>query len=285
MDKPKVVLEQERDFTDVINVTFSFITQEYKLLLKVVLLYAGLPIIVSSVVAAYYSGNTITEIFSLIKGEITHQQPDLDLMALMYLTMAITMAMISGLTAAYIDEYKIKGHRGFQAGDVWNNFISKAGEFILLIISVFFLLIFGFGLCLVPGIYLIVPLSFCITVLYVEKTNFSQSFKRSFSIVKDNWWRTFGLIIVVGLIVSILSSLFSIPAMIIMAVQGFLVATGESSGEVNTLPVILTTVIGGIGQYIIIVISYVAIAIQYFNLKEKRDKTSLFKMVSEIANE
>jgi hypothetical protein len=285
MNKPIIILEKERDFTDVINATFSFITQEFKLLFKVIALYAGLPIIAASVPAAIYTQDTFASIFSALKGNAPQQQPDFEMMALMYILMIVAFLIISGLIGAYFDEYKTKGHGGFEVGDVWRNFIGKSGLFLLINIVAFVIIAVGFILCLLPGIYLAIPLSLTTTILFIEKTDFKQTFNRCFDLIKDNWWATFGVIIVISIITSILGGLFSIPSMVIGFVQGFTIATSDVTTQFNSTPVIVSTVVGSIGSYFIYVISYVAIGFQFFSLKEKKDQTSLFKKVFEITND
>lgn len=285
MNKPLVVLEKERDFTDVINGTFAFITQEFKLLFKVLVLYAGLPIIAASLIGAIYAGNTMSNLFLTIQGKSVPVEPDFSVMGAMYLMVFIAMFMISGLTAAYLDEYRKKGNGGFNEGDVWRNFVSQLLTAIGLNIVTFIMIMIGIVLCIIPGIYIMVPLSLVVTVLYIEKVSFGNIIRRSFELVSNNWWNTFVLIIVVSIIVSVLGGLFSIPAMVIGAVQGFTVATGGEAESVNSVPIIVSTIIGGLGQYLIYPVLYVAVGIQYFNLKEKKDQTSLFKKVSEITNE
>lgn len=285
MNKPIVVLEKERDFTDVINATFSFISQEFKLLMTVVLLYAGIPILLAAIPAALYSEDSLSKVFNVIQGQGTPEQPDFKMIFWVYGMMVIAVSIMAGLVAAFLAVYREKGPGGFSAGDVWSKFLSKLGTFILFSIASTLLMIVGLALCLIPGIYLLVPLSLGITAIYVEGTDFKETFDRCFKLVKENWWLTFALILVVGLIVSILGSLFSLPAMMIVLVEGVTAATGEGPAEMNSLAVIVTTVVGTIGQYLLYLISYIAIGFQFFSLKEKRDQTSLFKKVSEITNE
>lgn len=285
MNKHDVILEKERDFTDVINATFSFISQEFKPFFKVILLYAGIPIITAALLAAIFSGNTISNMFMAIQGKVQPVDPNYGMMGAMYLVMIITLIFISGLTAAYLDEYRKKGKDNFISSDVWKNFLSILPLTIGVNIVTFLIIMAGFMFCILPGIYLSVPLSFAITILYIEKPDFGTTLKRSFELVSNNWWNTFGLIIVVYLIVSILGGLFSIPSMIIAGIQGFVIATGGESESVNSLPIIISTVIGGLGQYLFYPILYIALGFQYFSLKEKKDQTSLLKKVSEITND
>lgn len=288
MNKPLINLEKERDFTDVINTTFSFIKQEFKPLMKTVLLCVGLPIIIASSFAAIYSQNAMANMFDALQGN-TIANPQ-SFTAIVFglvanLLMGIVVMFLSGLVASYLAEYRDKGHNGFVTSDVWRRFVSKLGTFILFSIVSSIIIIVGFLLCLVPGIYLMVPLSLGISIIYLENTNLSQTFDRSFRLVKNNWWNTFGLILTVMIIISVLSALLSLPTMIIALVKGLTASTGGDSTMGSTLPIVITTVVASIVQYLLYIMFYVAVGIQYFNLKEIKDQTSLFQKVSEITNE
>lgn len=284
MNKPDVILEKERDFTDIVNATFSFISQEFKLLFKVYALYAGIPIIAVAILTAIYSGNSFTNLLQTIQGKAAPVQPDFGVIAGMTIVSFIVSIFLAGLTAAYLDEYKTKGKGQFVAGDVWNNFFSQLPMNFAISIVTLLMIIVGIAFCLFPGIYLAMPLSLAITILYIEKSDFGDVIKRCFDLIKNNWWMTFGLVIVVYLIVAILGGLFSIPAAVIGMVQGFTIATG-SAESFDSMPIIITTIIGGIGQYLLYPVIYIAIGIHYFNLREQKDKTSLFQKISGITNE
>ena len=75
---------------------------------------------------------------------------------------------------------------------------------------------FGFFLCLIPGIFLAVAFTLDVPVLFLEGKKGSSALQRSMELVKDNWWRTFGILIVTGIIGGVvgglLSAVFAIPA-------------------------------------------------------------------------
>src|SRR5690554_6896170 len=108
MKKPLINLEKERDFTDVINTTFSFIKQEFKPLMKTVLLCVGLPIIIASSFAAIYSQNAMANMFDALQGNtIANSQ---SFTAIVFglvanLLMGIVVMFLSGLVASYLAEY------------------------------------------------------------------------------------------------------------------------------------------------------------------------------------
>ena len=294
MEKQTVILEKERDFTDLLNATFAFISQEIKPLFKVMCLYAGILIIASAIMQSYFSEDTISSYIQIFRSALSgeggevQQQFNSSVMVIMYVVMLLSKFFICGLSFAYLVVYRDKGRNNFEIKDVWNTFFSKLPLALALSIVTILMYTVGCIFLVIPGIYMIVPLSFVLIVLYAENKNFGESISRSFKLVSNNWWFTFGLLIIVGLIVIMLGLIFSLPATIYTFIVGLTAATKDLSAAadgINSVPFIITTVIAGIGEGLIAPILYIAVGFQYFNLKEKSDNTSLFRKVSEISKE
>ena len=291
MEKPTVILEKERDFTDLLNATFAFIAQEFKMLFKVIGFYAGIFIIASAIMQSYYTENAFSGIISTFRnvfegvvdgGDEVHFQPNIPMMFLMYIISLLSNFLICGLTFAYLAVYRDKGRNNFEMKDVWNAFLAKLPLALGLSIVTSLMIIIGMMFCFIPGIYLCVPLSFVLIILYAENKDFGESIGRSFKLVSQNWWATFGFLIIVVLIVYMLASIFSVPALVYGIIQGVTIASRETVGDISTIPFVITTVISGLGSGLVTPILYIAVGFQYFNLKEKKDKTSLFQKISEI---
>jgi hypothetical protein len=60
MNKQEIELKKYRDFTDVFNASFAFISQELKRLFQVIGLYAGIPVIIAVIMNAYYTQELIS---------------------------------------------------------------------------------------------------------------------------------------------------------------------------------------------------------------------------------
>ena len=67
----------------------------------------------------------------------------------------------------------------------------------------------------IPGIIFAVFWIFAGYVLISENKGIIESFKKSYGIVKDNWWKTFGYAILFGLVLFLISIVFSIASGII----------------------------------------------------------------------
>ncbi len=283
MKPSQIELKKERDFSDVFNAAFSFIGSEAGRLFRVIGLYAGVPVVIAVIMSAYYARDTMSSVFQVMSGANDMSQPDTLLVGLTILFGVVAQLFLAGLVPAYMAEYEEKGKDGFRADDVWQrfarNFLGVAGFGILATLIV----IIGFVLFLVPGIYLSVPLSFILYVLLIEDKRGGALFSRCFQLVRNQWWKTFGILILAYLIMMIVSGIFSLPSAIVAGIEGFLVGTGQKEVvEANSLAVILTTIFSGLGQYILYPGLYVVVAFQYYNLREQKDRDSLMEKVSAI---
>jgi hypothetical protein len=128
----------------------------------------------------------------------------------------------------------------------------------------------GFIALVVPGIILLVRLSFGTTILIVERRKGSKALGRSWRLSQGHFWRLLGTLIVATLMVSIVASVLTIPANLAFAALGPggwpIAAVGESIATVLTTPfATLVTVL------------------LYFDLRIRKEAFDLEVMAQEIA--
>ncbi|ASB48871.1 hypothetical protein [Alkalitalea saponilacus] len=316
MKNTEIQINRKRDFSEVINATFTFLKQEFKPLGKVIIWYAGIPIIITSIIGAYYSGNELSRFFQALEGGIVDSNALVNpwLLTLLVLVSFATSIFLTGLSASYIKHYVYKGKDQFSSADVWNGFVPFIGpliglyfiSFIIIMVTAAIGGIFVFGLSsltsstiitaiiifmgiialvVIPVVFVFVPLSMTYMPLVDENIGAFSAIKRSFSLVFGNWWVTFGIIVIASVIVSLLGTIFSIPAFVVGVVQGYSSVTGEGAIDSTSLAVIFTTSIGTLAQYIIYPIVFVAIAIQYYSLKEQKENPGLLQKIEEITDD
>jgi hypothetical protein len=283
MNKPEIELKRERDFSGVFNVSFSFMSQEIKRLLRVIALYAGVPVVIAVIMNTYYAQDTFSSIMQIVNGTSTYEGPNSLLIFLTSLLGFLAHIFIAGLVPAYMAEYEVKGKGGFTAADVWNRFMKHFGAIIGYSILATIMLIVGIVFLIIPGIYLSVPFAFILYVKIIEDRDFSGTLSRCFQLVRNNWWATMGIIILAYLIVGVVGGLFSIPAMIVAAINGFLIGTGQQETfQSDSLAFVVSTIFGGLGRYILYPVLYIIIAFQYYSLREQKDRDTLMDKVSSI---
>ncbi len=139
-----------------------------------------------------------------------------------------------------------------------------------------FLIFIGIGIL----IYLTITYSLVFIVRIEEEITFFAALKRSKNLIKDNWWFTFGLTLVVGLIQSFILYALYIPTYVVMFFITFS-GVGSDTGNFSKILFIVTSIITSLGA-ILYTISTLAIAFQYYNLVERKEAPGLLQKVENI---
>ena len=170
-------------------------------------------------------------------------------------------------------------------GQVWG--VVKE-EFIGSYLSYFGLLVLvliGFVFLAIPGIYLSVAFSLFYIIKLVEGTGFGDTCSRCLRLVRGQWWSTFGLMMVMtmmlGIVAAIVGSLATGLVFLVGKQLGSL-QSGESAGATLGLFTVVTSALGGLLNLLIYPPLLLALAFQYFNLVERRDGVGLRQMVSQL---
>ena len=107
---------------------------------------------------------------------------------------------------------------------------------VLTLVGVAFLsaiLIFvGFIFIIVPGVYIAVRFTFASQAAVLERHSVTDSLRRSWSLVEGNWWRVFGIVAAVDLLVLFLEFLVS---GLVGAIVGSALGTGLSVAVIGIL--------------------------------------------------
>ncbi len=130
---------------------------------------------------------------------------------------------------------------------------------------------------LIPGIYLSIPATLFYTVYVMEGQGFGATFNRCIALIKDNWWATFGLILVMSMILGFMNIIFQVPLMVVMFSKimhwGFM-------GSTTALLVVQS--LATVGQSMLRAVLLVTLVFQYFHLVELKDGTGLRHLVDQL---
>ena len=318
MKNETIILQQERDFGDKINASFTFVSQNFKTLFLSVLYFAGPLSLIGGIAngvvqsnnlafassgAAKPRGTSAGEIFANSFGDsFTH------LLTLNYLIAVIFLILASVTVAitvyAMMLEYK-ENPESLTIERVWARiqtiFLPVLGSYavsilIFVLIVIVFVAIIGALMSGVGGIfagflsgiigivgfiivfYFFVTFSLSPAIVAYERIGAWEALGRAKFLIKDKWWSTFGLIMIIGIINSFVALIFGAPAMIVTFMKVLKVGGGIS----GNIPLIITTVISTVGQVVVSSLTYVAISFQYFNLVEKREGNGLKTLIESI---
>ncbi len=274
----KIELRKTRDFSAKINITFEFIRQNFKLLAKSIMYISGPFILVGGLFMGIYQQKTLalgkaaTGIFGNFAGEVLFWVG----IAMIFLVFAYITSLI--VVNEFVRLYEIKEDPStIEVAEIWEgvkeNFFKMfgAGMVIVLVTAV------GFVFLIIPGIYLGVTLSLMAPILIIEKRGIGEAFSRSFSLITEKWWSTFGLLLVTSLIVSFMGFVFQLP----QTVFTFLIAFHKTSDSLaepalwEQVGIMVSSVIATIGSNLLQSIVLIALIFQFYNLVERKEARGL----------
>jgi hypothetical protein len=273
---------KQRDLGEKINVTFDFIKQNFKEIF-VLMAKTVLPIVAFiAIIPAFFP-----EFFISNVKQLEYVSPSAPLIMLVYY-LGYFAAMLYGQSIINTLMYQKlivskEGNSEFfdLKSEINSNVFKIFGTSILA-----GLVIMGFSLLLIiPGIIVAVMLNYAPTVAVFEKISPSKAISKCWKGGLTNWWSTFGLIIVVAIIVGILNFFTSLPATIFTYISVYTSTSGgEAHGIIFKSFYFLFHTISIFGSFILSSISIIALAFQYGNIKEQKENISINKQISEFEN-
>ena len=276
--KPKEIVNiiRERTFGDIIGAPFQFIIQEFKLFAGTLLKFAG-PFVALVFLTVSLLAN---DIYSSTVSNTNLSETTTIYGILLLLSLILGMFSVLAVTHSYITLYVERGKGNFTKDDVgvllkktiWKIFGAGILTYVMVIIGVLLLYI--------PGIYLAIALTFVFLIIIYEKVSIGKAISRSFELIKGNWWKTFGLILVFGMIIGTTSYVFIIPiyvVFILAAVSGTQISIG--SAVMVTLFVFLYFT----AYMFFMSMQQIMIAFQYFNISVQKEGAHLKDRIAAIS--
>ncbi|TKC03365.1 hypothetical protein [Pedobacter cryotolerans] len=279
--KDKVEFRKLREFGELIGDTFLFMKQNFKPLMKSFFALTGI-FIVGGIISSMLAQLQLVGI-AQAAGTIYDDSPRNMIynvgftyfLSMVFVLLTYTSMYVSILS--FIALYIEKGNIAPTVDEVWAYFkyyfFRMMGSGVLLVI--FFMLCFI--LCIVPGIYVYPALTIFAPIMILENGSFTHSFDRSFKLLKEKWWITAAVILVINLIFYAFSTMVQLPAIIIMMVGAF------TQGERTITNVY--AVISSISQqisYIFMIIPIICSSLIYFNLVERKENLGLFQRMDSL---
>lgn len=283
-----IEFKKQRELGEIISDTFTFFRNEFKPFFNTFFKIVGpflAVMVVSLVLYMYFAGNSIN-LLMLDSNMDVANLATIAVVGLVYILSIVAVYTMSQSTVLhYIKSYANgKGTTHFDTirKEVYDSFWSFIGLGIMVGLSV------GVGLmfCIIPGIYLYVPLSLSFCILVYNRMSANDAYSYGFTLVKEEWWMTFITMFVIGIIVGIATYVFAIPTAIYQWVK-----MGIFSGEVDAVGImdifkdpiyIILNVIGTVAQFLLNLISIIAGAFIYFNLNEKKNFTGTYERIENL---
>ncbi len=301
--------QRKRDFSEKINATFSFATQNFKGLFRSLLYIGGPPTLVTSL----FISSFFTDFFSMGLQAGGGSEPEAlnryftsaefwIQIALAFLFFVTAVVVITATSYNYIILYRERKSSQIEIQEVWERVratfwmylgtsvmlgIVAMFAYVLLALPIFilstispFLILFGILFMMFGIAYLYVSASLVFAIRAFEKRGFFDAVRRSFQLTKDKWWSTAGNMFVLSMLVGVFSSIFFVPAYIIMIVQT-LHSVNENNfqgasndGVLGVITLVLITCYY-LSQLILSSLPNIGLAFQYFNLVEIKEAKGL----------
>lgn len=141
--------------------------------------------------------------------------------------------------------------------------LSKLVKIFATSILVWIIALIGLVACVLPGIYLWIALAVAIPVLLVEGTGIGTAVSRSRTLVSGRWWPTFGALLVIFLLTSLISAFLG------ALVGGGTFAAGRITGSTTTR-LLIGLVNGGV-TILLTPLSAAVTTIIYFDLRVRKE--------------
>lgn len=282
-EKQVIEFYQLRSFGEKIGVTIQFLKQNFKGVSISLFYLAAPPLLIGALASSLYLQRVFNGINTLESGVAN---PILDIFGLEYFALIVfnslgTYMIMLAVFGAMIS-YQEAPLEAITPQRVWRHGRQRAwpllGASVLLTIlisiaSLFFLL---------PGIILFVFWSIVPAIVVFEKKSPFDALGRAFKLMKDKWFSTLGLLIVLAFILSGITTVLSIPLSMGMFVNTITLqeegVAPASPGIFTYLYIGLTTLVSSLGSALI----FIAVNFQYFNLVERADSVGLMSQINQL---
>lgn len=310
--------KKERDFSEKLNATFAFLSQNYRPIGKNLFLIAGPFALLMGICYGIYQ--TYTFGFDLTNpDQFPWESAGSSPLFLLGVLGMIFFSMVAGtlvvaILMRHIKVYIREGHTHISTGQMWNtlwkDFINVLGTSFFIIFGIILLIFvaaipiaaigasgsnpiamgllafFGFVafLFFLPSLMLLYP------IRSMEKRDVFSSLSRMFRLISGKWLSTVGLLIVIMIIHSILSIVFAVPMYIVLFMKaihngGIDFMTYQASDPLYNILLSLTSGISMLGSYTLYSIVFIAITFQYFNLVERKEGRGLLERMEEFGKQ
>lgn len=275
--KEKLEFRKLREFSDLIGDTIVFIRQNFKPLIKAVFCFCGIFIvggIISMVIQKMATPTDMSVAYSygarMSATVFTWQYLLLMIFSLLnYTSLYVTVL-------SYIAIYIQKGNVAPTIDEIWAYFKYYFLRMFGSLFTMVLLLGLCFLLCLFPGVYMF-P-SFCIffPIMIIENGSFSHSFSRSYSILKNEWWITAAVLIIIYVITFAASFIIQIPTFALTIIET--IAHLKGGNPFNLTYTVIEAVFAYLAQ-ILMIIPIICATLIYFNLVERKESSGLLARI------
>ena len=277
----QINFRKERDFAATLEVASTFIKQNFINIMKPTLIVVSVPMLIGIALIMSFMQNFFESVSNITDPSQIFSQ--MGSMFFSYFLVMIAFIMAYVIAIGYIKLY-VEGYEKITLDDLLPILKSKTLPLILSSFLLVIIMYIGLILCVFPGIYLSIVFAHFYAVSIIEDKGFGAAFNRSFSIIKDNWWSSFGLYIVTYLIAMGIMMVVYIPAYAIMGIE---MVNSVDPNDPTALMDSMSNMVYIMPLYyvaglIISLLFSVVSSLRYYSLVEKKEGTGESELINKL---
>jgi hypothetical protein len=180
-------------------------------------------------------------------------------------------------TRLYAENYRGAGmafKEAFQAG------LRRLPAMLLLTLLTTVGLTVGLVACVVPGVWLYAAWGVAPAALIAEETGAWNSLTRSFSLVRGFWWRTFGILLLAGILVAVITSILTAP--LSFAVGFGSAVSGDPAAGLSGQSLAASTLVGGLANAVTLPFTAAVVVAIYYDLRVRKEGYDLERLIADL---
>lgn len=262
-----ITLHKQRDFGEKINATFQYIVQQFRSLGLALLYIAGPVVLVAGIASGLGESSVRGNVFGLATRASV----------ISFLAYMLSFWLVPLVTYCHVKVYGQTEGGPVPVGAVWREVRRAFGRAVIAIVLYGILYVIGTAFFIIPGIYFSVALSLVLSVVVFEGAGASDAISRCLFLIQNNWWATFGLLVIMGFVYLSLLSLIIVPIVLWDIIKSVFHLPG--------LPPLALSFLGAftvLALLLFLVVIVLAVGFQYYNLVEKREHVGLIARIDSI---
>lgn len=301
------ILRKERNFGQKIEASFEFIRITLKPLFSSMLFYTSPFVLIGMFLVANLLNKTFSLVINSTEGAMASESDylmlGLSMIGFLFL-MVFAGTMVMCVVYGTMWVYEQKGSNQFTHKDVWKRiakiywpvfgtvFVYGLIFFVayIIIIVPLSLVLALLSFLVLPVVYIIIGFFMVVMLMAIgsqifEKKSLGTGMSHAFKLLKQNWWSSLGIFIVLMLIYNVVTFIFSAPFYANFIIQSINTTQIDFMEEPALWQQLLSYLLGAIlllGTFFSYSLPLVGMNLQYFNLSEKRDAKSLIGRIDQL---
>ncbi len=277
-----IELRQRRDFSGVISTGFQFIRLNWKTLYRP-LIFICIPL---NIIASLFFGNFFrTMMESSQSGNVAAILGSMGAMSVGYLLIAVSMLLMYTMVYEYMRHYLLNHGLAPTVGELWKATSSQLPAYFLIGFLAGIIAVFGIILFFVGAVWLAVVFTMSFPLRAFERASIGDCIGRSFKLIKGHWWETFGLVLVLAMLIGFISYFIYLPMLLLtgFGTMSGMEEMGDPSGAGHSIGIIMTVfmLVNGIVNILLQPFLLVPLGLQALSLLEEKEGRGLLERVEE----